>query len=541
MIAKLWNKAWGQRWNPIYQSGSLAIFFVLTAIVSGLILILFYRIGDPYASVAAINANPILSIIRSIHRYSSDACVLAVIVHAIKMAMSSRAFGPRSRSWITGIILLWVILAIGITGLILVWDQQAQRLAQAGIRMLELLPIFSEPPRRIFADQLTLGSSFFFMLVFMHMALPLTIAALLWVHTARVSRPIYLPEKSICYLWTGVLVVGSIILPAALDPAADLGRLPGRTHLDLWYSFLLPIEEAWGGLITILSALTATVLLALYSRTRKAKDLPAPAIVDNNLCTGCAQCVEDCPYEAITMVKRPDRIENDRRSELVALVDSDACVSCGICIASCKPMAIGPPDLTGKDQLRKMKETLTKNPIQKDQIVVMGCVNGCGMSPKLRKLDGIRLLPTPCTGSLHTSVMELILRQGALGVMIATCPERDCTNREGPKWLEERIYNARPAELMGRVDRKRIRIVHASSSEVDDIAEQAIAFLNELRNPDHPPTQGPVDAPKQPETPQGEKLSDPNSEAIPKKSASASPAVNGKKKEAEQSDPALIP
>lgn len=540
MIARYWNKLYGQRWNPIYQSGTLAVFFLLVAVASGLAIILFYRVGDPYGSVAAMHANPLLSILRTVHRYSSDAMVLAIIVHAAKMAISSRAFGPRARSWLSGLALTGLIIFIGVTGLILVWDQAAQRLALAGIRLVELLPIFSEPPRRIFADQETLGNSFFFMLMFLHMALPLMLAALLWIHTARLSRAVYLPEKALCYFWSAVLVLGAALFPAALDSAANLATVPGRTHIDLWYAFWLPFEERFGGWPTIAAFVLGTAAFALYPLRRRGDDLPPPAFVDNKTCNGCTQCVQDCPYEAISMVKRAEG-DNNKLSDMVALVDSDACVSCGICIASCKPMAIGPPELTGRDQLKKMKDMLAKNPIKKDQIVVMGCVNGCGMSSRFRNLEGIRLIPSPCTGSIHTSVMEYILRQGALGLMIATCPERDCSNREGPKWLQERIYSERPAELMARVDKGRVQVVHASRFEADEVAEKAQNFMKKLRRPDAPPTTEKDAQPDSPPTPEGKDLPIASAASHGLSSNGNGKTTNGNPStEVKQDDPALI-
>ncbi|WP_094226583.1 ATP-binding protein [Methanolobus psychrotolerans] len=54
-----------------------------------------------------------------------------------------------------------------------------------------------------------------------------------------------------------------------------------------------------------------------------------PAIVDKNACTGCEQCVNSCPVEAISMT-----------DEDVAVVDPDACVDCGDCVDVCPVEAI---------------------------------------------------------------------------------------------------------------------------------------------------------------------------------------------------------
>ena len=51
------------------------------------------------------------------------------------------------------------------------------------------------------------------------------------------------------------------------------------------------------------------------------------AIVDSEKCTGCGNCVEVCPVEAIEL--------ND-----VAKVDEETCVYCGACISECPVDAI---------------------------------------------------------------------------------------------------------------------------------------------------------------------------------------------------------
>src|SRR5690606_40656822 len=75
------------------------------------------------------------------------------------------------------------------------------------------------------------------------------------------------------------------------------------------------------------------------------------------------------------------------------------------------------------------------------------------------------LIPVPCTGNVHTSVIEHLLRGGAAGVLVAACPEWDCRGREGGKWLVQRMYHGREADLKPRVDRRRVRVVESSAGE----------------------------------------------------------------------------
>jgi len=53
-----------------------------------------------------------------------------------------------------------------------------------------------------------------------------------------------------------------------------------------------------------------------------------PAKIDQEKCTGCESCVDECPSEAINMVQEK------------AQVDEDACVDCGACVDACPVEAI---------------------------------------------------------------------------------------------------------------------------------------------------------------------------------------------------------
>lgn len=152
---------------------------------------------------------------------------------------------------------------------------------------------------------------------------------------------------------------------------------------------------------------------------------------------------------------------DDDRPTLVARVDPLRCVSCGLCAGSCAPMGVGPPARTGRDQLQELRElTFPRLDASASFPVVAIC---CAQAPAghvaaLRE-RGAHIHPVPCVGNLHSSVVELFLRRGAPGVVVAGCPPRDCVGREGPKWLRARLFEDREAELQPRVDRRRVGII----------------------------------------------------------------------------------
>jgi ferredoxin len=53
-----------------------------------------------------------------------------------------------------------------------------------------------------------------------------------------------------------------------------------------------------------------------------------PAKVDNEKCTGCETCVDECPSEAISM------------AEEKAVINLETCIDCGACVDVCPVEAI---------------------------------------------------------------------------------------------------------------------------------------------------------------------------------------------------------
>lgn len=457
------NRLYGWRHNPLYMSGTLAVVSLAVVLVTGVYLLLYYRIGAPYASVARLTDQVWAGRwIRSLHRYASDAAVLAAALHALRLFVQARSWGPRALAWVSGLVLLFIVFVCGWTGYVMVWDVQGEVLAREGARFFDLLPLFSEPIGRAFAGDRTIPGAFFFLNLFLHVALPIGVGLLLWIHVSRVARPAILPPRGLTWGVTGLLLALSVFWPVAMAPAADLLRLPGRAPFDAFFSFWLPVVRpmpvgvAW---VAVLGLSAVALLAPLWSRPRAGARQP-PSAVDERLCTGCEQCYLDCPYEAIAMVTRADG-----RPTLVAHVDPDRCTSCGICAGSCAPMGVGPAHRTGRDQLVQVASFLAARELGARDVVVIACGRGAGGVGAAGSVDGAPVHVVQCAGNLHSSVVEYLVRSGVGGVLIVSCPPRDCWNREGAKWLDARLNHDREAELKPRVDRRRVRLLFAAEGE----------------------------------------------------------------------------
>lgn len=102
-------------WNPFLHTGAVAITSLAVATVSGILLLLWYQpsVHGAYASVAAMGEAPLTAgLVRSLHRYSSDAAMLFILVHALRIVFERRFGGARWLAWVTGIAglgLLWLM------------------------------------------------------------------------------------------------------------------------------------------------------------------------------------------------------------------------------------------------------------------------------------------------------------------------------------------------------------------------------------------------------------------------------------------------
>ena len=452
------TRAFGWRWNPLHQSGTLAVAMLLALLATGIYLVFVYRVGAPSESVARIAADPWLGgWIRGLHRYASDLFVVAAALHFLRMLAQARSWGPRRLAWLSGLILLGAGLVCAWTGFVMAWDSFGERLAREGARLLDILPVLSEPLSRLFAGDRALPSAFFFVNLFVHIGLPLAMGALLWLHVSRVARPLLLPPRRITWTILGALALAAVLLPAPLGPAADPFRMPSSTPLNLFVAWWLPLTEQMprGAVWATGLGLTLALLLVPWFASRPRAERWAPSVVDPRLCTGCNQCPQDCPWDAITMVAR-----DDDRPSLVALVDPERCVSCGICAGSCAPMGVGPPGRTGRDQLaaaRPVVGAVLAGATPPRPVIAVCCALAPESHIEAIRARGAHVHMVTCVGNLHSSVVEMFVRGGAPGVVVCGCPPRDCISREGPKWLHERLYNDREAELQPRVDRRRVR------------------------------------------------------------------------------------
>ncbi len=207
---RLLDRAFGPDWNPLAQLGPIGWFLFWIVAVTGIYLFIFFDTGvtDAYASVAWLSRDHWwhAGVARSLHRYASDLMVVVMFTHLIREWAMDRYRGSRWFSWVTGVPVIWFVYLSGITGYWLVWDKLAQYIATTTSELLDTLGIFAEPIARNFLAPDLLASRFFTLMVFLHIAIPLLLLLLMWVHIQRITEartnpPRVLPPSPLARLW----------------------------------------------------------------------------------------------------------------------------------------------------------------------------------------------------------------------------------------------------------------------------------------------------------------------------------------------------
>src|SRR5690349_15283845 len=124
------DAAFGARANPWRHLGAIAFFlFWIVAATGAWVYAAFdTSVAGAYASVERITRNewPLGGLVRSLHRYASDAFALVVLLHLAREWLNGHASGFRWFSWVSGVPLLWLAYASGLGGYWLVFDRLAQ-------------------------------------------------------------------------------------------------------------------------------------------------------------------------------------------------------------------------------------------------------------------------------------------------------------------------------------------------------------------------------------------------------------------------------
>ncbi|MGB0714962.1 MAG: cytochrome b N-terminal domain-containing protein, partial [Phycisphaerae bacterium] len=133
----------GIRLSFTWCMGGITFFLFLVEIVTGVLLMFYYRPTVEYAyfDIQQLRATVTLGLLREIHRWGAHAMVIAIWLHMLRVFLTGSYKPPREFNWSIGVILLVLTLLLSFTGYLLPWDQLAMWAITVGSNMARATPL----------------------------------------------------------------------------------------------------------------------------------------------------------------------------------------------------------------------------------------------------------------------------------------------------------------------------------------------------------------------------------------------------------------
>lgn len=130
-----------------YYWGGLSLFFFIVQLVTGVLLLVYYRPGvEAYESVRRITYEVAFGwLIRSTHSWAANLMIFCVMVHMFSTFFMKAYQKPREINWWSGLVLLGISLSFGFTGYLLPMDELAYFATRVGLEIIELIPGLGPP------------------------------------------------------------------------------------------------------------------------------------------------------------------------------------------------------------------------------------------------------------------------------------------------------------------------------------------------------------------------------------------------------------
>lgn len=133
--------------NWLYTLGSATLFVAVNQAITGILLTLYY-VPTPdhaYDSVQYITTQlPAGWLIRGLHHWGASVMVVLVVLHMLRVIIHGAYKYPREVTWLSGVVLLLLVIGFGFTGYLLPWDQKAYWATTVGTRIAGVAPLVGD-------------------------------------------------------------------------------------------------------------------------------------------------------------------------------------------------------------------------------------------------------------------------------------------------------------------------------------------------------------------------------------------------------------
>ena len=135
------------RHTPWYYLGGMTLFFFIVQVVTGILLMLYYK---PSAEEAHESIQFIMTqvsfgwLIRSVHSWSANLMVATALIHLFSVLLLKAYRPPRELTWMSGFVLLLLALGFGFSGYLLPWNKLAYFATKVGTDIAGSMPLIGD-------------------------------------------------------------------------------------------------------------------------------------------------------------------------------------------------------------------------------------------------------------------------------------------------------------------------------------------------------------------------------------------------------------
>lgn len=166
--------------------GSLALFLMMNQIVTGILLMVYYRptSDTAFESVKFIMTKPLFGwLIRGLHAWGANLMILAVLLHMFRTFMMGAFKKPREITWMVGAVIFFVVLTFGFTGYLLPWNQLSYWATTVGTEVAGALPWVGKSIQYVLRGGETVGEETLARFYVVHVVvLPWALVGLVSIH-----------------------------------------------------------------------------------------------------------------------------------------------------------------------------------------------------------------------------------------------------------------------------------------------------------------------------------------------------------------------
>jgi len=224
-----------------YVFGSGLFFALVLQVATGIAMAFYYvpSARDAYGSVFYIQNEVTMGwLVRGIHHYGASLMIVLAVLHLAQVFIAGAYRAPRQANWLTGVGLLGLLFAFGLTGYLLPWDQTGYWATRVATSIAGGVPVVGELSQKALVGGNSYGTATLTRFYALHVfALPLGLMALLAPHLMLfVTLGVTAPPKDVesgksqafwpfqaFYDLVFVVVILLIVMTLAIVVGAPLG------------------------------------------------------------------------------------------------------------------------------------------------------------------------------------------------------------------------------------------------------------------------------------------------------------------------------